>query len=501
MSFNYLGSFSEAKKSGGPWESCENLAGDEFDPSETWLNALIITMVTRTDGKMEVMFNYDSSSLDSAVMKSWIEGIVACMAGLAQNLNSGAVGGYTPADFPNANQSQQSLDKIISAFSPSTHLRGDLSFSKLYRLTPLQEGMLFETSRDKAAYATQLVMTATTGFTPDAYERAWQKLITAHDILRACYIHEGIDHPVQAICKEVRFSVQVREDGENEARIIADDAAKGFTLAQAPLMRATCIKISEDEWRVVWCFHHLILDGWSFGTVFKDLFEAYGSESPIPGPNADFENFIEYIYAQDVDMSEAFWKDMVSKVDAPTDLRLASPTDSTLSEFVTLTDMVNVPFADVERFAASVDVTISTILRAAWAILLATYSGENSVMFGYTTAGRTVDVVGVNEMVGMLINTLPVVVDVDFESSIEAFLKSIQLDTERMAEHEQISLTRIQQLSSIPAGTPMFHTLQAYENFPMDASATDGVSGPFKFRDVHGVEQVSALPDCCWLPG
>ena len=228
---------------------------------------------------------------------------------------------------------------------------------------------MFETQKDGSAYSTQLVMTAGAGFEPSKYRDAWQAVVDAHAIFRSSFHQDGLAHPVQVVMKEARFDIEIHDESERAKidEIVKADACKGFDLTQAPLTRATCIKVRDGEYRVIWTFHHLLLDGWSFGVVFKEMFDAYAGQT-ISAPGSTFERFVEHIYAQDMKKAREFWKSQVSKVDAPTDMRLPPPVPETPSAFTTLTDVVDLPFSAVEQYCAERDITISTLLRAAWAL-------------------------------------------------------------------------------------------------------------------------------------
>src|SRR5262249_47056450 len=125
-------------------------------------------------------------------------------------------------------------------------------------------------------------------------------------------------------------------------------------------------------------------------------------------------------------------------------------------------------------FARKHHLTLSTLVHGAFALLLARYSGESDVVFGVTVSGRDAPLSGIDTMVGMFINTIPVRLRVPEEQDAIGWLEAVQGLEAELREHEHAPLARVQALSAVPRGTPLFEALVVFENYPVDDALTRG---------------------------
>ncbi|QMU70187.1 condensation domain-containing protein [Streptacidiphilus sp. P02-A3a] len=127
--------------------------------------------------------------------------------------------------------------------------------------------------------------------------------------------------------------------------------------------------------------------------------------------------------------------------------------------------------ARLTEAAKRTKLTTSTLLQGAWALLLARYSGSPDVCFGGTVSGRTPDLAGVDSIIGMLVNTLPVHVRVDRAQDLETWLADLQARQARARDFEAVSLTPGPGLERPVAGDNLFDSIIVFENFPFDEHA------------------------------
>ena len=219
------------------------------------------------------------------------------------------------------------------------------------------------------------------------------------------------------------FSVLDWRDSESESerleRFLTEDRRRGLRLDKAPVMRVSVMRVAPDRHRLVWSFHHLLLDGWSQRLVLRQVFDIYqaaasGLEAPELPPAPRYRDYIAWLAGQDRRAAEPFWRAMLSGFTQANDLRLHSAahlSDEPRETAAYGEHHVRLPEAATAALVATARrerVTLNTVVRGAWALLVSRYSGESDVVFGATVSGRQPGLDGALDMVGLLINTLPV---------------------------------------------------------------------------------------------
>lgn len=382
-----------------------------------------------------------------------------------------------------------------------------------YRLTPLQEGLLFHTvsSPGEGVYVEQLHGEVEGDLDVGAFERAWRRAIERHDVFRTSF-HWNNGEPRQRVAPDATFGLAVEDwrehTAEEQQRLLDDrlveDRRLGFNLARPPLMRVAVMRVGEQQWRWLWTHHHLVLDGWCLSQVVGEVLECYRADIESTEPNLivrrPFRDYIDWLDRQDAQAAEAYWREALagfrlpSRIDAP---KPAGPADDGPAE----QDLIigEELTARLQTFARQMQVTPSTMVTAAWAILVGAYSGSDDVVFGVTVSGRPAELAGFDVMIGPFINTLPLRVRLDAQAPLHIWLRELHRSHARMREHEYSRLVDIQRCSEVPAGTPLFDALMVFENYPVDASLREqrsGLSfGPVTFveRSTYGLA-LAAIP-------
>jgi amino acid adenylation domain-containing protein len=396
---------------------------------------------------------------------------------LVAHCRSPHAGGYTPSDFPLARIGAEALDALRAR-------HGEIE--DLYPLTGLQEGILFHALRGEAGgpYQVQLLCTLGEVHDPAAFRRAWEHAVARHPALRTVFAWEGLDRPLQLVRPRVEVE-WVEEDwrgldaaarAERRALRLADDRARGLSPGEAPLLRFALWRTGADEYELLWSHHHLLLDGWSLPLVFGEVFDAYralraGAEPPSSAARP-FRDHVARLERQDAGAAERYWREALTGFAAPTPVGRRDGGAARYAE-------VHHRFTpertrSLEGGARVHRVTLNALLQGAWGLLLSRYSGEEDVVFGATVSGRPADLPGVESIVGMFVNTLPVRVRVRPGEDAGAWLREIQAAQAEAREHEHAPLGSIREWSEVRGGEPLFHTLVAFENYPTDASLWGG---------------------------
>jgi amino acid adenylation domain-containing protein len=373
----------------------------------------------------------------------------------------------------------------------------------IYPLSPMQQGILFH-ARVAAAPETYVVQIAWTlqGVDVAALRRAFQDVMDRHPALRTAFAWEKLAEPVQIVWKRLTLACEEHdlralppaEQAERVRRFTADDRERGFDLTRAPLLRIALLRLAEGAYRFVWSMHHLLLDGWSTQLVVRELFalhDAYAGGREVRLDRArPYADYIGWLQKQDQGRSDGFWRRELAGLTAPTPLGVDHPAPPGEPRFgerrLALPDAAG---ARLEAFAREHALTLSTLVQGAWALLLSRYGRRDDVLFGATVSGRSAPVPGIEGMVGLFINTLPVRVRVRADEPVLAWLARLQQHEAELREHEHGSLARIQALSEVPQGTPLFESLVVFENFPVAEAGERRAGGKLAVRDAQGHEQ------------
>ncbi|MFD9880907.1 amino acid adenylation domain-containing protein [Streptomyces alboflavus] len=353
-------------------------------------------------------------------------------------------------------------------------------------LSPLQEGLLFHADLGAAdgadsldVYTLRLVFRLRGDLDGTALRRAVDTVLRRHPNLRAAFLQDGLERPVQAV--PGRWSVPWREvdlraadpveRAAEEERVLAEERAHRFDLTRPPLLRVTLLRTGDAAHTLVLTAHHIVLDGWSMPLLGKELFAAYArhrdpAAPALPEPRP-YRDFLAWLARQDRTAAEDAWREALADVTGPT---LLAPT----AAGATVPTLPRV--RELRPAAATADglatlgsrygLTAASVYQAAWGAALARVTGRSDVVFGTTVSGRPADLDGAESMIGLFINTLPVAVHAPPRQGLGALAKALQRDQAALLDHQHLGLARIQQL--VGQGE-LFDTLLVVENFGVDS--------------------------------
>jgi amino acid adenylation domain-containing protein len=349
-------------------------------------------------------------------------------------------------------------------------------------------------------YFEQLSCRIAGGLDVAAFRRAWQTVVERHPVLRTAFLWDGLAEPLQVVRRRVELVWQEAdwrglEASEQQARVaeaLARDRQRDFELERAPLLRLALFRVGQEAYCFVWSYHHLLLDGWSSTAVLGEIFACYRAyergEEPRLSLARPYRDYIAWLQRQPLALSEPFWREALRGLRAPTVLALERPGGESggppaghLSVEMRLSPDST---QRLEALARRRQVTLNTVVQGAWALLLGRYSGDEDVVFGATVAGRPAELSGVESMLGLFINTLPVRVRLESQQRLGAYLSRLLQQQLEARQHESTPLVEIQGWSEVPRGTPLFESILVFENYPVDRSVREQ-SGPA--LDIAGV--------------
>ncbi|HMG42404.1 MAG TPA: amino acid adenylation domain-containing protein, partial [Acidimicrobiales bacterium] len=397
-----------------------------------------------------------TDSLAETDVAELADGFAAALSALA----AAPAAGFTPSDVPGLGLDQAGIDGIEVA-----HPGG---IEALWPLTPLQEGLHFLSSFDADGldvYTVQLVLELEGRVEGDRLQQALAALLDRHPNLRAGFHTTPEGAAVQVVARGV--AVPYREvDGDGDAVLLtaADDRTARFELGRPPLLRASLVRTSQGD-RLVLTAHHLVVDGWSMPLLVGEL-QAIYRDADLP-PAAPFSRYLQWLAGRDRDEARAAWAEALRGLTEPT---LLAPVDpdrpSVLPEVVRWRLPADLSTRVAARARAH-GLTLNTVVDGAWALLLARLTGRDDVVFGATVSGRSPEVPGIETMVGVFINTLPVRVRLRPAESLAELLARIQAEQARLLDHQHVGLAELQRL--VGAGE-LFDTLVVFENYPIAPS-------------------------------
>ncbi|MGH4018676.1 MAG: non-ribosomal peptide synthase/polyketide synthase, partial [Pseudonocardiaceae bacterium] len=497
VSFNYHGQWDVASTEDGLYRAeCANV-GRDLAPDEPRTYLLDITGAVE-NGELQLGWMYSDQVHDEATVARLAEEVIEALREIVDHCTRPGAGGRTPSDFPLARLDQSGVDRLV----------GDgRDVEDIYPLAPLQAGMLFHSlvSDGSGAYLDQVRLTLDGVSDPHALGMAWQRVVDRTPILRSRVVWEGVDEPVQVVHRQVALptthydwrGLSSAADRDRKLRqALADDHAAGMDLTAAPLMRVTIADLADDQVLLVWTSHHIVLDGWSLAQVFAEVCEQYAAivagRPPRLVPRRLFRDYLQWLSDQDEWQAEAHWRGVLAGFDSPTpmpyDRQPVEAHRAESSESVRL----ELPVEESEwlhRVAKSHGLTLNTVVQGAWALLLSRYSGERDVVFGTTVSGRPAELSGVEEMIGMFINTVPTRVTVQDRQDAMSWLRALQAEQVESRRFDFVSLGQLMAWSDLPAGTNLFDSAVVFENYPIEDAAADDAG--LRVRNVQALDTTS----------
>nr|QEO73592.1 condensation domain-containing protein [uncultured bacterium] len=492
ISFNYLGQMDPAGDTDGRLlRGARDLVGVFEEPAAT--RPFLIEIVGMLHhGGMEFSLTYSAGVHRRETVERLAAAFTDRLAQIVAHCVQPSAGGCTPSDFPLAKLDQSQVDRLA----------GDgRAVEDIYRLTPMQSGMLFHSladpEHDVYVHQTSVVLEGISD--PSVLAEAWQRVTDRTPILRTAIEWDGLAEPVQVVHRHARMPVvhfdwtALTGTGQREelARYLEADRAAGMDLTAAPLMRLAVAKLSDDSVMLVATAHHLLLDGWSTADVSSEVLEVYSALSrsaPVTAPTRrPFRDYVAWLAERDEDAARRYWQEVLSGFTSPTPL----PFDRPPSRAHTAWSATEVPVAVPDELSARLlgfarrhRLTVNAVIQGAWALLLARHSGERDVCFGATVSGRPAELAGSDSIVGLFINTLPVRVRTDDAGDVVSWLQALQTEQVEARQFEFVSLAQVQSWSTVPRGAVLFDSIVVFENYPYDEEAASRTG--VRVRELRG---------------
>ncbi|MFI6344815.1 amino acid adenylation domain-containing protein, partial [Streptomyces sp. NPDC050560] len=384
-------------------------------------------------------------------------------------------------------------------------------------MSPAQRGILFQIGSGERAglYHTQTVSEVVGGLDVDAFRRGWELVAGRHAALRTRFDAAGGEEPRQTVLAAVEVPLTTEDwsalDEEQRAgrlaALLEEDRARGFDPGGAPPWRLHLARLGDGRHQLLWSLHYLLMDGLSQARVLREVERAHahltsGTRTPLDlppvTPFSDYVDWLEHRGGQegaegrDAGSDEDFWREELRAVSPGTPL----PVERTAPAADPAGAPGPVAYGQAalvldERETAALDearrrhgLRLATVVQGAWALLLARYKNADEVVMGVTTPGRSAALPGVESMVGLLVNTLPLRVGLTPDAGAAEWLRGLQDRYARLVAHEYSPLVRIQQWSGIASGSSLFDTVVLVEDEEEAGPGDPGPAGGLRTRRV-----------------
>ncbi|MEG8184683.1 non-ribosomal peptide synthetase, partial [Nocardia terpenica] len=476
IGFNYLGRFGSegfARKAqagvqapAGPDAAMTSLSG--LDAGMSLAHVVEVNAITEDSGDggdgpvLSAVWSWAGDLIDQDRVRQLGQAWFAELTELVAAVAAGA-GGHTVSDFPLVTVDQAEIEALETEHAASGGL------AELLPLSPLQQGLAFHAQYEGVdVYTVQLVFELTGGVDVGLLRRAIAGLLDRHANLRAGFRHAGDGTAYQVIAAAVDTPLTVvdvsdAEDPETAAvRVAETERARPFDLTRPPLLRFVLIMMGSERWRLVLVNHHILLDGWSMPLLLNELFVLYANNADVSvlAPVLPYRRYLAWIAETDRDAARQAWQQALAGISEPTLVAPARQASVQVPEQCR-TELDQQLTQGLETRAREWAVTVNTVLQAAWGVLLAIETGRDDVVFGSVVSGRPPELAGVETMVGLFINTVPVRVRLHPDHTLAQLVVAVQDQQAALLAHHHLGLTDIQQVTGLGQ---LFDTLAVYEN-------------------------------------
>ncbi len=460
------------------------------------------------DNKCSFIFNYNKYEFTQEIIDKIANDYLVTLTEIIEFCDKKEQVEFTPSDFGDLSLTFDELDMLKDKYE---------DIKKIYSLSSLQEGMLFHSLMDKktGSYVVQSLFSISGDFRVDLFEESFNIILKKYDIFRTHYIFNGLRKPKQVVLENFKLKIDYRDisnlESKNHQAILDDfvkfDRERNFDLEKDTLMRVAVFKLDENKYKVIWTFHHIVLDGWCLQIVFSDILENYRKlkmNDPVDiSNNNNFINYIKWLENQNENDAKCYWKEYLGDFNL---FNSISNYKTVISENLYKGNSVKVIIDEkstnlLQETAQNSKSTLSTVIQAAWGILIQKYCNVNDIVFGAVVSGRNKEIEGIESIVGLFINTIPVRIKTHACTLFSELLKEMQSNLINSENFSYYSLNKIQKL--IKDEGDIFDSIITFENYPLDMNEINlkSESMGLNITDINTLEQTNYDLDIVIIPG
>jgi len=483
ITFNYLGQFDSGNDdSAAVFRPIPADKGREHSPDAPLQNWLAINGQV-FDGELRLNWSFSRLMFDAAQLQHLADDYAEQLRQVVALCGQGLRRGLTPSDVPLACLTQAQLDLLPFACD---------QVEDLYPLSTVQQGMLFHTQDASASdfYINQTSVEVE-GLDTPRFIAAWGQLVQRHEMLRSAFWQAPqLREPLQVVLRHGQLDAREQDwRGQAVDPTRLDTAAEAerrrpFDLLAPPLLRLLLVRLDDDRHQLILTSHHILMDGWSQSRLLGELFQCYAGQ-PLPAHQGRYSDYIRWLQAPAQQDGEAFWRPRLAALQGPTQLAGAAGRRSEKQGHEAL-----YLHWDEQRTTALRDqaqrlrVTPNTLVQAAWLLLLQRYTGQQTVCFGATVSGRPASLPGADSLLGLFINTLPIIQAPHPAQPVQEWLQQLQTCNLEVRDHEHTPLVDIQRWAE-SNGQALFDSIIVFENYPIDERLQSAGSAGLRFGEAQ----------------
>ncbi|WP_426454525.1 amino acid adenylation domain-containing protein [Paenibacillus sp. S-38] len=501
ISFNYLGQFDQDLQSGAmrlsPFSTGPSMSGTTVMKHVLNINGLI------ADGCLTMEIQYSSAAFRRETIERFAELLQASLQEVIMHCAAKEQPELTPSDVKLSGVTLEQFAAITE------HAASTGEIEQVYGLTPMQKGMLFHDlmDPDSAAYFEQATFDVEGSFHVDVFAQSLDQLVQRHAVLRTNVFSSWEQEPVQIVYRDKRseFYYEDLRRLPSELRrsyvqkFASEDKSRRFDLASGMLMRVAVLQTDDEAFSVIWSFHHIIMDGWCLSLINKEVFGTYfailkGLPAQL-APVSPFSRYMEWLERQDFLQARDYWIRYLNGYEGQTLLPgrvLADKPAAGYEAGKRVSSLGKSLSASLNRTARQCQVTIHTVMQTAWGMVLQRYNNSRDVVFGSVVSGRPAEIPGIETMIGLFMNTVPVRVKSETEDIFSELLKRNQRQAIDSHVYDTHPLYEIQ--AQTIQKTELIGHLLIFENYPLDReieSSVDREGDGFTIVNAEMTEQTN----------
>jgi amino acid adenylation domain-containing protein/thioester reductase-like protein/non-ribosomal peptide synthase protein (TIGR01720 family) len=491
IAFNYLGEFG-----GESYNIIDDISGitdlsigDNISPDFQFAHKFDIEGVI-AEGKLKLYFFYNKYEYTRGTIKNLSEILQSKLEDIIDHCVSKEKSEFTPSDLGYNRLSIYELENITNYVK--TEIDENIKIKLIYPLSPMQSGMLYHSIKDKegTAYFEQNVMRLSGDIEPSILESSLNQLIERYDILRTIFVYNQLAEPLQIVLKQRKARLYYYEDishlNEKQQERYLDefrkkDQERGFEISRDLLIRFSLFKTGLNKHIMVLSFHHILMDGWCLGIVFEELRQIYRTSligEPLQlEPVIPYVNYIKWLEKKDQDEGFSYWEKYLEAYEEAAILpkygQVIKEGEYKHEEYHYAIEAELL--SRVNKLASDQQVTLNTVCQTIWGLLLQRYNNSTDVVFGAIVSGRPSEIEGVERMVGLFINMIPVRIKSMDEQKFSKILRQVQEDSLNSRKYEYLSVAEIQSRTALKGD--LIDHIMIYENYPVQEELEKSTRG------------------------
>jgi amino acid adenylation domain-containing protein/non-ribosomal peptide synthase protein (TIGR01720 family) len=484
IGFNYLGQFDSRPSTEAVFSASDEARGSDIAGHVPRTHQLDVSGAV-AGGRLQLTLTYCPRRFERRTIERLGDALRSEVVAVIEHCAARSVQEKTPADFTSSDLTLDDYAHLLRQAGIRNEDVDDVAY-----LSPMQEGLLYQhrLNSGSTAYHVQMEFGVRGALDVERYRLALAELARRHSVLRTAFFHEGLPRPLQVVLRDAPFEFAVRDLSnppeatrtESPLEYRRHDLARGFDMRRAPLWRIAVFKEAPDRYRVIWSWHHILIDGWSLGILYRQLSEIYEAlgrrETPARAPERPFAAFIEWLGQIDTGRAREYWQNYLAGIERRTTVPRRSIPSGREYAFAERTFEAGERRTDALHEAATrLGVSPYAVLQAAWTVVLSRYNSASDVVFGSIVSGRPPSLAHVEEIVGLFINAVPVRVGLKQGQTFAELVREVQRLSLEQSEFQYLPLAEIQRLA--PLGRNLFDHLLVYENYPLVRAAGHGDDG------------------------